>query len=187
MADTLKPKAPPGDITGRVVNENGEPLGGANIVIKRTGKGTQANANGEFVLKGVDGDVVMISFVGYETKEIRMNGKNFISNITLSRAASSLNEVILNGGYYTTTQRLNTGNISKVTSEEISRQPVMNLLQAIQERVAGLDIQQTSGYASAPIKVELRGRNSIDPNFTSYPLYIIEGVPLTVLRRFNRY
>jgi TonB-linked SusC/RagA family outer membrane protein len=68
-----------------------------------------------------------------------------------------------------------------VTAAEIEKQPVMNPLQALVGHVAGLDLTQTSGYASAPFKVEIRGRSTIDPSIVSDPLYIIDGVPLTVL------
>jgi TonB-dependent SusC/RagA subfamily outer membrane receptor len=82
--------------------------------------------------------------------------------------------------YGTTTQRLTTSDIGTVTAEEIERQPVINPLLALQGQVAGLDVNETSGYASAPVKVELRGRATIDGSFTSDPLYVIDGVPLTV-------
>ncbi len=123
-------------------------------------------------------DELLVSFIGYQTKVIRAGDKDYIS-IQLDIASNELDIAIIQG-YGITTRRLTTGNIAKVTAAEIERQPVMNPLLALQGRVAGLDIKQANGFASGPVKVELRGRNAINNNFTSDPLYIIDGVPLTI-------
>jgi TonB-dependent SusC/RagA subfamily outer membrane receptor len=67
-----------------------------------------------------------------------------------------------------------------VTSEEIARQPVVNPLEALQGEVAGVIVTNVGSYATSTVKVEIRGRNTINPNFPSDPLYIIDGVPLTI-------
>lgn len=172
------------EVKGRITNASGEPLNGANIVVKRTGKGTQANANGEFILKNVDQDeALVISYTGYAAQTVKISGRTNLM-LVMQLAENELDETIVQA-YGTTTRRLATSNIAKVTAAEIERQPVMNPLLALQGKVAGLDVTQTNGFASAPIKVELRGRNTIgiNPNqtFPSDPLYIIDGVPLTVL------
>ncbi len=171
---------PPGEISGRVSTEQGEPLENANILIKRTKKGTITNANGEFTLKDVrPDDEITISFVGYENETIKKIGNRKQLVIYLKVATNELDKAVVQA-YGKTTQRFATGDIGTVTAADIEKQPVMNVLEAMQGKVAGLDISQTSGYASAPFKVELRGRASINPLFTSDPLYIIDGVPLTV-------
>jgi TonB-linked SusC/RagA family outer membrane protein len=169
------------DIKGRITNAQGEPLSGANIVIKRTGKGTQANANGEFVLKGVGPDEVLtITYTGYSPQIVKVNGRtNLILVMNLSD--NELDEAVVQG-YGTTTRRFATGDIGVVTAKDIEKMPVtLNPLMALQGRVAGLDIQQTSGYASAPIKATIRGLSSVNPEQIPDPLYIVDGVPLTVL------
>ncbi|MEP7376061.1 MAG: SusC/RagA family TonB-linked outer membrane protein [Chitinophagaceae bacterium] len=179
--------APPAvliDITGRITNAQGEPLAGASVIIKRTGKGDIANANGQFKLKNVNNDdIIVISFTGYKQQSIKVGDRTNLT-LVLDVAVDDLDRVVIQG-YGKTTQRLATGNIAKVTSEEIERQPVMNPLLALQGKVPGLDVTQTNGFASAPVKVELRGRNviGVDPNhtFPADPLYIIDGVPLTIL------
>jgi len=168
------------DIKGHITNEKGEPLAGANIVVKRTGKGTIADAKGNFSLLNVNNsDIIIISFVGYLPQSITVGDKTNFS-LVLNEADNELDQVVMQA-YGQTTKRLNTGNIAKITSEEISKQPLINPLQALQGRVPGLTITQTSGYASAPFKVEIRGRTNLNYNFPSEPLYIIDGVPLTVL------
>lgn len=177
--ETTQPP-PPIDITGRITNEHGEPLSGASVIIKRTGKGDIADANGNFKLHNVNNeDIIEISFTGYKKQIIKIGDRtNF--TLILEVAVDELDRAVVQA-YGKTTQRVATGDIAKVTAEEIEKQPVINPLLALQGRVAGLDVTQVNGFASAPIKVELRGRSAINGQFTSDPLYIIDGVPLTVL------
>lgn len=168
-----------GDIKGRVLTKEGEPLASANVVNKRTGKGTTTDANGNFTLHDVNlDDIIVISYTGYSPRNIKV-GEFITLTLVMEPAISELDQVVMQA-YGQTTQRLNTGNIAKVTSAEIERQPVINPLQALQGRVPGLIVTQTSGYGSAPFKIELRGRNTINNTFTADPLYIIDGVPLTI-------
>jgi TonB-linked SusC/RagA family outer membrane protein len=171
---------PPVDITGRITNNAGEPLAGASVIIKRTGKGDIADANGQFKLKEVlPEDIIVISFVGYKQLNIKVGDRtNF--TLLMDVATGQLDAAVVQA-YGKTTDRLRTGNIGRITAEDIAKQPVMNVLQALQGQVTGVLVTQTNGFASAPFKVEIRGRNTISPLFTSEPLYVIDGVPLTVL------
>jgi len=163
---------------GVVYNEVGQPLSGANVTIKATGKGTITNAKGEFKLTAPENSTLVISYIGFSPKEIIIKeGENF--EVYLKVAKNELDKVVIQA-YGTTTQRLATGDLATVTAEEIEKQPVSNPLQALQGRVAGLVIAQRNGNATAPFRVELRGRNTIG-NVPPDPLYIIDGVPLTVL------
>lgn len=170
----------PGELIGRIVNENQEPLSGANIMNKRTGRGTITNIRGEYQLRNIrPGDLILVSFIGYQTLSIKLHDEHEL-NLTMKVASNELDKVVIQA-YGTTSQRLTTSNIAVVTKEEIEKQPVMNPLLALQGRVAGLQVTQVNGFASAPLRIELRGRNFIDNKFTSDPLYIIDGVPLTIL------
>jgi TonB-linked SusC/RagA family outer membrane protein len=163
------------DIKGRVTDKDGNPVVGANIKIKGVSQGTTTNENGEFVLKNVDDNAVLeISFVGYETQLIPVKNRTSIA-VLLFVAIQKLNEVIVQKGYYSTSQKLNTGNVSKVTDEIIEKQPVSNILQTLQARVPGLYIQQLNGVPGSNFKVTIRGRNSIANG--NDPLYIVDGVP----------
>src|SRR5690606_30944591 len=90
---------------------------------------------------------------------------------------SELDEITVSGGYYTTTSKMKTGSISKITSEEIRNQPVTSPLMALQGRVPGLDITPVSGAPGAAMKVQIRGQNSLRQG-ASIPLYVIDGVPI---------
>jgi TonB-linked SusC/RagA family outer membrane protein len=166
--------------SGVVLTDAGVPIQGANVTIKQTEKGTITNAKGEFELSAMPaGDVLVFSFVGYALQNFTVKDEGQI-RIYMKVAQNELDKAVVQG-YGTTTQRLTTSDIGTVTAEEIERQPVMNPLLALQGKIAGLDVTVTNGYASAPIKVELRGRSAINTTFPSDPLYVIDGVPLTVL------
>ncbi|MBT2561317.1 SusC/RagA family TonB-linked outer membrane protein [Pedobacter sp. ISL-68] len=163
------------DITGTVTDEKGEPLVGATVAVKGTNQYAMTNSVGAFVLNGINENVVLrISFIGFETREVR--AKENIT-ISLTRKISDLDEVQVIA-YGTTTQRLNTGSVSTVKAADIESQPVSNPLAALQGRVPGMVITQTSGVAGSSFKVQIRGQSSLDPALSqNNPLFIIDGVP----------
>lgn len=166
-------------ITGTVSNTAKEPLSGATVTNTRTGKGTVTNAAGVFTLQGVqEKDKLRVSYIGYAIQLVTATGNEPLQ-ITLKDATNELDRVVVQA-YGTTSDRLRTGNISKVTAADISKQPVMNVLDALQGQVPGLAVSHINGYASGTIKVEIRGRSTINPNIPSDPLYIVDGVPLTI-------
>ncbi|MBZ4189321.1 SusC/RagA family TonB-linked outer membrane protein [Niabella beijingensis] len=167
-------------VSGTIRNTAGEPLSGASVTNTRTGKGTVTNASGAFTINEVrEKDKLRISYIGYAAQTVTANKDNPL-NIVLKDATNELDKVVVQA-YGTTSQRLATGNIGVVRSEDIAKQPVMNPLQALQGMVPGVVVTNTSGYANGPVKIEIRGRNSINDKFTSDPLYVIDGVPLTIL------
>lgn len=179
-AGDAPPAGPIIQIKGRVTNDKGEPLVNANITVKRTGRGTITDANGNFYLHDVTSDdVVSVSFIGYKTQLVPLKDRISLT-VVMSATTNDLDKVVVQA-YGTTSQRLATGNIGVVRAEDIEKQPVMNVLQAVQGQVAGVVVTSTSGYASGTVKVEIRGRNTINSNFPSDPLYIIDGVPLTII------
>lgn len=164
----------PIDITGRVVNESGEPLEGVTITAKKSGKMTITNTRGEFSLKDVyDDDALIFTSVGYVTKEITVNKENYIL-VRLNIAVGNLDETIIIA-YGKTTRRYSTGNVTSIKSDEISRQPVSDPINILGGKVPGLQIIQNSGVPGSLITVRLRGRNSIANG--NEPLYIIDGIP----------
>jgi TonB-dependent SusC/RagA subfamily outer membrane receptor len=170
LADSL----PTGELRGRVSNIQGEPLSGANILIKRSSRGTQTNAAGTFQLNDVlPDDILIISYTGYANMEIKAGNRNN-HIIILQVSENKLDELVIQA-YGTTTRRSNTGSISRVTSTELQKQPVPNVLQALEGLVPGLSITQNNGLPGSNPNVVIRGRNTISGN--TYPLYIVDGVP----------
>jgi TonB-linked SusC/RagA family outer membrane protein len=171
----------PIDITGRVTDADGNPLAGASVKVKGTSIGTTTNNNGEFQLTGINEDAVMvISYVGYETIELAANNPRFkpgvTSPIALKLKPENLNEVIINKGYYTEKQKTSVSNTVKITAAVIEKQPVQNLLLALQARVPGLFVTQGSGNAGGNLKVRIQGENSMLNG--NDPLYVVDGVPI---------
>ena len=175
---TGSPATPPGEIHGRITDSLGNPLEGVNITIKGTKKGTVSGINGEFTLKAVENDAILIiSNVGFESQEIRLGARQDI-RVLLRASNSSLDETVVKG-YYNTTKRLNTGDVTTVKSEDIDKQPVTDPLLALEGRVPGLYIQQTSGLPGAYGNIHIMGQNSLANG--NDPLYIIDGVPFSSL------
>lgn len=165
-------------VHGRVLNDStGEPIEGANVLVKGTKKGVVTDAGGGFTLKDVpEGAVVEVSFVGYEGYSLRLNGKTTLA-IRLKHKAASMLEVVVSKGYYSTTEKLNTGDATTVKAETIAEQPVTDPLLALEGRVPGLYIQQTSGIPGAYSTIRIMGQNSIANG--NDPLYVVDGVPFS--------
>lgn len=164
-------------VTGKVIDSQGLPMAAVNIVVRGTTRGTTSDTNGNYSIDAGTKDVLVFSFIGFKVVETQVNERTVI-DITMEDDVTTLGEVQINGGYYTTTQATSTGNIARVTSKEISGQPVSNPLQALQGRMAGVEIIQQSGVPGVAMKIQIRGQNSLRDN-GNYPLYIIDGVPVT--------
>lgn len=173
---------PPHDISGMVSDEKSKsPLAGVSIIVKTTGKGTQTDALGRFILKNVTADdSITCSMIGYQTTTVPVKTTDVHLYVLLKITVSELDEVVVQG-YGITSKRLATGNITRVSGDEIRKHPALNPLMALQGRVPGLIVTPTTGHASSPVKVELRGRNSLNKEFSGEPLYIIDGIPRTIL------
>lgn len=163
-------------IRGRVLDERGNPMPGVTVKTKDERRITYTDKDGIFFIKGVNGrNVLVISAVGYLTKEINADDEN-IMDVHMVLSNTKLDEVQVIA-YGETTKRLNTGNVTTVSAKEIAQQPVSNPLLTLQGRVPGLFITQSTGFAGSGVSVAIRGQNSIQSG--NDPLYVIDGVPYT--------
>ncbi len=160
-------------ISGIVSDANG-PLGGVNIIVKNTSRGTQSDLEGQYTIAAERSDTLVFSYLGYKTQEIGI-GSSSIQNVLMQPDATALDQVVINAGYYTTTSNKLTGSIARVGASEINKQPINNSLEALQGRVTGVDVIQNSGTPGGGFKVRIRGQNSLMAG--NEPLYIIDGVP----------
>ncbi len=165
------------EVKGKVTDKDGNPLPGATVLIKGTTKGTTTNVNGNYTLKVPKGTILVFSFVGFEKQEVVASSENTEINVVMQEAATELEEVTINAGYYSVKEKERTGNITKVTAKEIEKQPVQNVLSTLQANVSGLDITQQTGVPGGNFQVRIRGQNSIASG--NDPLYIIDGVPFS--------
>lgn len=163
------------EVRGVILDDNSVPLQGVNVIVKGTDKITSTNNRGEFRVKNIQTNAVLVvSSVGYSKQEIAVNNKTDL-RIQLKVAIGTLDEIQF-VAYGATSKRLNTGNVASIKAGDIEKQPVQNPLLALQGRVTGLFITQTSGLSGSSLKINIQGQNSLRSG--SYPLYVIDGVPI---------
>lgn len=167
-------------ITGKVTDSSGQPLPGVTIAIKGSNKGTVTDDNGDYALPNVPGDAVLVfSFVGMRSQEISVNDQTNIS-VQLQEDAIGIDEVVAIG-YGTVKKADLTGAVSVVKADDFKNVTALNVGDAIQGLVAGVNIRSSGAIGSEPT-VEIRGLG----NFTNNnPLYIIDGLPTSGNRDFN--
>ncbi|MEM6376879.1 MAG: TonB-dependent receptor [Bacteroidota bacterium] len=160
------------EVTGKITDEDGVGLPGASILEKGTLNGTITDADGNYKITCDENSTLTISFIGFETKEIAVNGQSVIS-LSLAFATGELEEVVV-VGYGTAKKSDLTGSVSSVSSDDYEMQPIQRIDQAIQGRAAGVTVQQTSGNPRGGFKIRVRGANSISGN--NEPLYVVDGI-----------
>jgi len=160
-----------------IVSDASGPLPGVTIMIKGSTVTTVSDLEGKYTIFAGAADVLMFSFVGYANAEAAVDGRSVI-NITLAVDATQLEEVTIDAGYYTVKEKERTGSIARVTSRDIENQPVVNVLSAVQGRMAGVNITQNTGVPGGGYSIQIRGTNSLRREGNN-PLYVINGVPVS--------
>lgn len=162
------------NVTGKITDSKGEAIPGATIIEKGTNNGVVSDADGNFslVLQG-NSPVLIISFVGMISQEIPVNGQTRI-NVTLEADYIGIEEVVA-VGYGTMKKSDVTGSVSSVTPQKLVDRPVLNVGQALQNKVAGVQvIRQAAGDPGGRPQIRIRGTNSI--NTSSDPLFVVDGI-----------
>lgn len=159
-------------VTGNVKDATGEPLIGVNVMVKGTSLGSVTDADGNFLLSNVSPNtVVSLSYIGYKTREIALNGKNSL-NVTLSEDSEALDEVVVIG-YGSVKKADLSGAVSTVPTKVLENRPVLTVGQALQGSVANLTVSIGSGQATDSPSFNIRGTTSINGG---NPLVVIDGV-----------
>lgn len=154
------------------VNSGGLPLPGANVSAKGASVDTSTDIDGKFTLKVPENVTkLVVSFVGYTTKEVTITDGNMI--IELSEESNALEEVVINVGYGTQKKSVVTGAISKVTAKDLENVPNGRVEQALQGRTAGVTIAMNAGQPGAGSTVRVRGITTLNDN---NPLWVVDGV-----------
>lgn len=161
------------NVKGIVYDETGIPAMGVNILKKGTTEGTISDLDGKYEISAKKGDVLVFSYIGYSTQEIVYNGQVKL-DVKLTEDAEKLDEVVV-VGYGTMKKSDLTGAISSVDVQELASRATTNPAEALQGRVAGVNIQKQGGNAGAGITVKIRGVKSFSND--QQPLYIIDGFP----------
>jgi TonB-linked SusC/RagA family outer membrane protein len=162
-------------LSGKVTDENGEPLSGVSVAIKGTKKGTASNAAGVFTL-GLSSanETLVFSFVGYITQELKPNIKT-PPLIKMVSAGGSLNEVVV-VGYGQVKKKDLTGSVGSVSIKDLQKAPVTSFDQALAGRVPGVQVGGVDGQPGAAINIIIRGQNSVTQE--NSPLYVVDGFPI---------
>lgn len=156
------------------------PLPGVSIVIKGTQKGTTTDGTGKFAISAPANATLVISSIGYSSREIAVNNQKTL-NVSLSSSAQDLEQVVV-VGYGTQRKKDLTGSVSQVKGEELTRQPVQTPTQALQGKIAGVQII-SSGEPNTSPTVRLRGTGSILGG--ANPLYVVDGVFTDDIKNIN--
>ncbi len=159
-------------VTGKVTDQNGMEMPGVNVVVKGTTRGTTTNSAGIYNLDAAPEDVLVISFIGYTSQERKVGSATTI-DIVLQEDVATLQEVVV-VGYGTQKKSDLTGAVASVDGDKIRNAVTASVDQALQGRVAGVQVLQNSGQPGGAVSIRVRGTTSITQG--SEPLYVIDGI-----------
>jgi TonB-dependent SusC/RagA subfamily outer membrane receptor len=160
-------------VTGIISDKEG-PIPGANVNLKGSTKGVSSDFDGKFTINDVPTNGVLVfSFVGYETKEVTVGGRSSI-NVVLEDESKSLKEVVVIG-YGAVRKEALTGSVASINGKMLNEVPAANVTQALQGRLAGVELTQTSSKPGAAMQIRIRGTRSLTGD--NEPLIVLDGVP----------
>jgi len=163
-------------VKGRVTDvSNGEPIPAASVVIDGTTTGVMADLNGNYSISAPSGSVLAISSIGYDTQLVPVNGRTAI-DVALQASSEFLDDVMV-VAYGTAKKSSYSGSASMVRAEDLAQKPVASVEQALQGKVAGLQVSTASGQPGASTSFRIRGTGTL--NASAEPLYVIDGVATT--------
>ncbi|WP_281635512.1 SusC/RagA family TonB-linked outer membrane protein [Flavobacterium marginilacus] len=160
-------------VTGIISDKNG-PVPGANVNLKGTSSGTSSDFDGKYSIKDVPSNGVLVfSFLGYKTKEVIVSGRTTI-NVTLEEESNMLKEIVVIG-YGAVRKEAVTGSVSTIAGKELGEFASGNVTQALQARLPGVELTQTSTKPGASMQIRIRGTRSLTAS--NDPLIVLDGVP----------
>lgn len=160
-------------VIGTVTDVNGEPVAGASVMVPGTMNGVNTGKDGDYSITVRKGQTLRFSFIGFETRDIVISKARY--DIVLNEEAQTLDHVVVTG-YSQVELRKSTGAVGVITAEELKDNPLKNMDQLLQGKLAGVNVQMTSGRPGATAKVRIRGTNTLTGN--AEPLWVVDGVPL---------
>ena len=161
-------------VTGTVVDEMGEPVIGANVVVAGTTNGATTDIDGNFSIQDVAGNATLnVSFIGYTSQSIALNGRTQIK-VTLSEDSEMLDDVVVIG-YQTVRRKDLTGSVASVNNKALAATPVSNVAQALQGKLPGVNVTSQDGRPDAAVNIRVRGGGSVSQS--NEPLILIDGIP----------
>jgi len=164
-------------VSGKVVDENGKPMAGVNVLVKSTPLGTTTDADGNFAINAPSGKSVLVfSFIGYEEQEVILDNRSEVF-VSMKLASNSLSDVVVIG-YGSQKKKNVTGSVSKLKNENFDERPINRVDQALVGQLAGVTVKQNTGIPGKAFSIQVRGSGSISGG--NEPLYVLDGFPLSV-------
>lgn len=162
------------EITGKVMDENGNPLPGTTVVVKGSSVGTATDIEGNFTLKASSQDALVFTFIGMKTQEIGVANKNKI-NVKMMPDSKVLDEIVITLPYGSSKKESFTGSAEVLSAENLKERTVSNITKALDGKVAGVISASGSGQPGEGAAIRIRGYGSI--NASNSPLYVVDGIP----------
>jgi len=162
-------------VTGRVVDENNEPLIGVNIRVEGTDDGTVTDLDGKYVIKASIGSILSFTYIGYISSYVKIADRN-VYNIQMSANVEALNEVVVTALGIKREQKALSYNVQQVKSDQLTNVKDANFINSLNGKVAGVNINSSSSGVGGASKVVMRGTKSIEQS--SNALYVIDGIPM---------
>ncbi|HEY0899462.1 MAG TPA: SusC/RagA family TonB-linked outer membrane protein [Sphingobacteriaceae bacterium] len=163
-------------VRGQIKDAKGETLPGVSVKVKGTEIGASSDADGRFSLSVPENATLVFTYIGYNTKEVAVNNQEMI-NVTLDQSSTSLNEVVVTALGIKRESKSLTYATQGVNAEELTETRTLNVVNALQGKVAGMSIETAGTGLGGTARVVLRGNRSISGG--SGPLYVVDGVPMT--------
>ena len=161
-------------LTGKIVSDEGETLIGVNILVQgSTSRGTISDIDGNYSIDVQKGETLVFSYTGFDDQSVLIENQTVV-NVELKTAANVLDDIVLIG-YGSTKKSDLTGSVASLNGDQLRTSLTTNLDQALQGRVAGVQVTQNSGQPGGAASIRIRGANSI--SLSSEPLYVIDGLP----------
>ncbi len=168
-------------VKGQVVDQDGEPLIGATVKVKNSNAGAVTDVDGNFQITAPANAILVVSYVGYQDKEVAVRGRAIIESIQLSADETVLDQVVV-VGYGTQKKADLTGSVSIVNADEMKKVSHSNISSMLEGKVAGVQIT-SDGQPGADPSVRIRGIGTFG---AQAPLYVVDGVPMgTTIRDFS--
>lgn len=160
-------------VKGRITNENNQPVVGASVRVKGGANGTSTNNNGEYQINAPSNGTLVISSIGFPAREISVSNQT-THDVSMTASTQDMENVVVIG-YGTQRKEAVTGSVASIGGEKLRDVPTPNISQALQGRIAGVDISQTSTRPGATMQIRIRGDRSLTGS--NDPLIVLDGIP----------
>ena len=163
------------NISGTIKGENQSPLQGATISVKNSNRVTQTDANGHFSIQAATGEILVITYVGYESQELNVDNSSVVA-VNLNVSGGNMNEVVVTALGIKKERKALGYSVTDLSAQELMKNKNTNVINSLAGKVPGVNITQFSGSAGAGASITIRGGNSTSESRQNQPLFVIDGI-----------